>query len=92
MLTPRGMVCVATDCCLLLPGADQGAAYIITEVNKCRNPAVSEVIDIVPIQGTTVQQSSAQTGERQFLHGGAWPVPAREWGSLDAVGSSLHMR
>lgn len=83
---------VCKDCCLLLSGAVRGAAYKITEVNTCRNPTVSEVINIVPIQGSTAQQSNAQTDERQFLRGGAWPGSAREWGSLDADGSCLHTR
>jgi hypothetical protein len=46
--------------------------YEIFDVNPCRTPQVVEVVDIQPVPGSCVQESNAQTGELQFLHGGAW--------------------
>ena len=78
--TPWGMV-RGIDCCLL-PGAAQGAYYNIDIVNPCRTPVVSEIVDIQPVPESTVQESNAQTGERQFLHVWAGAASARERASL----------
>ena len=83
--TGRG---VCDDCWRLPAAARWGGIYAINAVNPCRNPQVVEVLDMVPVPGSTIQQSNSQTGERQSMHGGAWEGSAREWAS-HADGSDL---